>query len=123
MEYGSLINYVLGNATFPDPEVGMECTMLSWSDRYPFKVVEINRQKNGKIKTVVVQAMKHEADKTKSREMGHQNWIISDDPNGHKMVLKFRNTKRHYGWYSKSESGWGSKFLMGVAEYHYDWSF
>ena len=129
MQYGSLINHVCANSTteFTNEmgkhwHIGMGCTELCWSDRHPFRIVEIN-VKGGKITSIVVQAMKVEADKSKPAQMGHQNWVISENPNGAKETLKWRRGKRHSGWYAKFPSGWGNKFLIGVAEEYYDWSF
>lgn len=129
MEYGSLVNHVLGNsATEYTPEmgkhwkIGLGATMLCWSDRYPYRIVEIN-VKGSKITSLVVQAMKYEADKSKAPRMGHQDWIITEDEHGHKVVLKWRKSKN--GWYAKGQDGkgWCERFLIGHAEYHYDWSF
>lgn len=129
MEYGSLVNHVLGNsATEYTTEmgkhwkIGLGATMLCWSDRYPYRIVEIN-VKGGKITSLVVQAMSYEADPTKDNRVGHDNWIVKENPNGGKVVLKWRKSKN--GWYAKGQDGkgWCERFLIGHAEYHYDWSF
>ena len=129
MEYGSLINHMIGNSTTSfTPEmgkhwhIGLGATKLCWSDRYPYRIVEIN-VKGGKITSLVVQAMKHEADPTKDNRVGHDNWIVSENPNGEKVILKWRKSKN--GWYSKGADGkgWYDRFAIGFAEYHYDWSF
>lgn len=128
-EYGSIINHVLSNsATEYTPEMGkhwrlyLGATMLCWSDRYPYQIVEIH-VKGGTITRLVAQAMKYEADPTKDNRIGHENWIISENLNGEKVVLKWRKSKN--GWYAKGRDGrgWGERFLIGHAEYHYDWSF
>ena len=129
MEYGSLINHVLGNSvTEYTPEmgkhwtIGLGATELCWSDRYPYRIVEIN-VKGSQIQSLVVQAMSWEADLTKDNRIGHENWIVKENPRGQKVVLKWRKSKN--GWYSKGADGkgWHSRFMIGYAEYHYDWSF
>jgi len=130
MEYGSIINEIQANhvAESYGPEmgkhwkIGLGCTELLWSDRNPFRVVEINVL-GGKIKSLKVQAMKHEVDPNKPHPMGHQDWIIKEDPNGEIVTLKWRKSRN--GWYSKGYDGkgWGNRFAMGHAEYYYDWSF
>ena len=130
MEYGSLINYVIGDRskesfTPNDPciEPGLECTELCYSDRHPWNVTEVVRDKKGIVKSITVQSCSVTADKTKPAAIGHQDWIIRPNPNGRKVILKWRKSKN--GWYSKGYDGkgWGSRFAMGYAEEYYDWSF
>ena len=79
--------------------------------------------KGHEIKSLVAQAMSYEADPTKDNPMGHENWIVKENPNGEKVVLKWRKSKN--GWYAKGRDGkgWCEKFMIGHAEYHFDWSF
>lgn len=128
MEYGSLINYVCANQSqkeLPeDLKIGTGCTELCWSDRHPYEVVEIKKDKKGEVVELVVRGMSHKPG-PKHNGTGCNDWILSSDPNGAKANLFFRKAtkKRCAGWYEKYENGWGNRFLIGYAEYYYDWSF
>lgn len=129
MEYGSLINHIVGNSfenwdpNDPKLMTGVWCTELCYSDRHPWSVTEVVRDKNGAVKSMTVQSCHVEADKTKNPVVGHQDWIITRNPNGRKVLLKWRKSKN--GWYAKGcdGKGWGNRFAMGFAEEYYDWSF
>jgi hypothetical protein len=38
---GSLTNHIYSRAVPITPEVGMGCTLLSWSDRHPATIIDI----------------------------------------------------------------------------------
>ena len=128
MEYGSLINLIESNCSqkeLPaDLKIGTGATELCWSDRNPFEVVAIEKNKKGEVKQITVRAMNHKPG-PKHKGVGYNDWILSSNPNGNEYDLRFRKgTKRRAaGWYAKNENGWGNRFLVGHAEYYYDWSF
>jgi len=129
MEYGSLINLVCANQTqkeLPaDLKIGTGCTELCYSDRNPYEVVRIEKNKKGEVTKLVVREMDHKAGPN-HKGVGYNDWILTSNIDGHRCVLKFRKgTKRRAaGWYAKSHDGtWGNRFLIGHAEYYYDWSF
>ena len=128
MEYGSLINLVCANQSqkeLPaDLKIGTGCTELMWSDRNPFEVVAIKKNKKGEVTQLTVRRMDAKPAPT-HKGVGYNDWILSSNPRGGTMTLRFRKEtkKRAGGWYAKSDYGWGSRFLIGHAEYYYDWSF
>ena len=129
MEYGSLINLVCANqsqAELPsDLKIGTGATELMWSDRNPFEVVAIKKNKKGEVERIIVREMSHEP-APDHMGVGDNRWILSSDVDGKRYSLFFRKgTKRRApGWYAKTDSGnWGNRFLIGHAEYYYDWSF
>lgn len=120
-EYGSVQNLLLSHSKPLVPAVGMPCTEICWTDRHPWKVVEVTKNRAGEVTSAVVQSMSVKADESKTPAMGHQDWIITDNPNGRKVTIKFRKSRN--GWFSKFERTWGNCFALGYAEEHYDWSF
>ena len=128
MEYGSLINLVCANQSqkeLPaDLKIGTGATELMWSDRNPFEVVAIKKNKKGEVEQLIVRAMDHKPGPN-HKGVGCNDWILTSDMDGERVVLRFRKgtKKRAAGWYAKSDNGWGSRFLIGHAEYYYDWSF
>lgn len=129
MEYGSLINLVCANQSqkeLPaDLKIGTGCTELMWSDRNPYEVVAIKKNKKDEVEQLIVRKMDHKA-APNHNGIGYNDWILSSNIDGRRCVLRFRKgTKRRApGWYAKTDSGdWGNRFLIGHAEYYYDWSF
>lgn len=129
MEYGSLINHVCSNMNqkeLPrDLAIGTGCTELMWSDRNPYEVVGIEKNKHGEVTKLTVRAMDHKAGPN-HKGVGCNDWILSSDPKGKQVDLFFRKgtKKRATGWYERGlNKEWGNRFLVGHAEYYYDWSF
>ena len=129
MEYGSLINFVCANQSqkeLPaDLKIGTGCTELCYSDRNPFEIIRIEKNKKGEVTKLVVREMDHKPG-PKHKGIGCNDWILYSNPNGAKTDLLFRKgtEKRAAGWYEKIDKGvWGNRFLIGQAEYYYDWSF
>ena len=123
MEYGSIINQIA--ATYvqdPEPQVGMGCTELCWSDRNPYEIVGFSHNRAGKIVSIEVRAMAATVDPNADNRIGHQNWVITSNLCGQRKTLKLRKGRKA-GWYEKNGSEWGSKFMLGHAEKYYDWSF
>jgi hypothetical protein len=81
---GSIVNYLYGNnATVPI--IGKGATVLLWTDRHAYEVLEINEKE----KTVVIQA--YEAVRMdKNNESENQEYSY-DKLVGEKMILKFKN--------------------------------
>lgn len=53
---GSLINALQGQGGATVPEVGMGATLLMYSDRSPWTVIEVRKNKAGKVVEAVMQA-------------------------------------------------------------------
>ena len=123
--YGSLQNRLEENKMLTDTiKVGTGMTRYSWSDCYPYEVVAVKDQKH-----VTVRRMDHKADTTKSLGMGHQNWVLTSDPNAPTMDM----VKRGNYWYhprkwtdddGKTHTSYDRMNVsFGVAKYYYDWEF
>ena len=99
------------------PEVGMGATWVLASDRYPYSVVSVISDKQ-----CVVQQHGYWADKTKERGMGHQNWVIADQPSGLTKVVTLRKDGkwRVKGLRTRKNDAF---FLLGHQEVYYCWEF
>jgi len=85
---GSVTNALEVRGGDPEPTVGMGCTMYYWSDRKAGTVVEIERDKKGAIKYLVVQ--EDTANRTDSNGMSEdQDYTFEPNPKGEKHVVKF----------------------------------
>ena len=80
---GSFTNYLMGNNSSV-PEVGKGATLLMYSDRYPYEVLEVSNDG----KRCVIRAMNHKAI---GEGMGHQDWDITPDLCAPKHTLVYRN--------------------------------
>lgn len=85
---GSVINHVLSRAVIgqPTPEVGMGCTILSWTDRYAATIISINRKGN------VIYVQEDKATRTDNNGMSEcQEYKFEQDVFGR--LYTFRQTK------------------------------
>jgi hypothetical protein len=82
---GSLINQMIGNNS-TIPIIGKGATMLHYSDRTPYEVIEVSEDG----KSCVIEEYNTKCDISKPREMGHQNWVL-DGLNGNRKKLVWRN--------------------------------
>lgn len=80
---GSLMNWMMGNNQTL-PEVGKGATKLMYSDRHPYEVIEVSKD----YKTVKLERLDHEWDKTKAGGEGHQNWILK--PTGSYLTIVWK---------------------------------
>lgn len=92
-EVGSLVN-LLQSAEPRDRikhvEVGMGCTILGWSDRYPATVIEV-RNRDGKRPVVVIRRDRYEVTEGYSNAFTeNQHWDITEDPEGRTHEVLFR---------------------------------
>ncbi len=93
-------------------EVGMGATMLMWTDRHAYTIIEV--AKNGK--SFVMQ--QDTARRTDNNGMSEcQTWDFTRNPEGAKVTVRM------------SKKGWrvggmkGNKVLVGVRDEHFDFSF
>ncbi len=84
---GSFHNYLMANNA-SIPVVGKGATKLHYSDRSCYEVIEVSEDG----KTVKLEELDAEWDKTKEGGMGHQNWILK--PTGRFTTVVWRNN----GW-------------------------
>ena len=82
---GSFTNYLMGNNSSL-PEVGKGATLLSYTDRDPYEVLEVSEDG----RKCVIRAMRAVA-KPNSGGMGHQDWDINSDESATKEQLVYRN--------------------------------
>jgi hypothetical protein len=97
-------------------EVGDGANTGGNGDRRPYRVIEVS--KSGK--TVKMQSMNYNHIEGTSKEYGHENWEVSNDPEGHVITATCRKNGR---WAQKghtSTGGYGN-FSHGAC-YSYNWS-
>lgn len=108
-ETGSLVNHLFSGPQPIVPEVGMGCTMLSWTDRYAGTIIKVTPC------TITVQRDKTtRIDNNGLSEL--QEYRYERDPDGTTYI--FRKTKK--GWRC---SGHGMGLLIGERREYYDHSF
>ena len=102
----------------PAPVVGMGATYICGSDCYPYTVTKIVSPK-----TIEVKPNAHRADKTKEGGMGHQNWVIDEEPNPDATPTTL--TLRKNGWWIPQGSPMkgGSIYEVGDRRYYHCWEF
>lgn len=89
---GSFFNQLMSNNSSV-PEVGKGATLMHYSDRSCLEVIEVS--KDGK--TVKLEELDAEWDKTKPGGIGHQNWILK--PTGRFVTISWR----HNAWRRKHQ--------------------
>lgn len=111
---GSLVNYFHGNASQPEPVVGMAATILSWSDRSPATVIAV------KGASITVQA--DNAKRTDNNGLSEsQEYEYSRNPDGATHVY----TRRRDGSYVRkgSKMRGGPRLALGYRSKYRDPSF
>lgn len=105
---------IISNKPIPDDEikVGTRCTELMWTDRVVWEIVY-----RVDPKTVIARRMRA-VNKAKAPD---QDWELSSNVNEQLITLR----KYKDGWYQRTFYGekMTNRFVMGVAEYWYDFSF
>jgi hypothetical protein len=82
---GSFTNYLMGNNSSL-PEVGKGATLLSYTDRHPAEVLEVSDDK----RKCIIREMDTKASPD-AGGMGHQDWILTANPDAPKQTLVYRN--------------------------------
>lgn len=80
---GSFINQMMANNA-SIPEVGKGATLLLYTDRTCYEVIEVSEDKQ----TVKLEELDAEADHSMPLEVGHQNWILK--PTGRYITVQWR---------------------------------
>lgn len=110
-------NHLLsGTKGAPTPEVGMECTILMWSDRYAGTIVEV--RKNGK--EVVMQRDKAELTELSRGMSDVQQYTYERNPNTKLEVFTLRKTGAYV---RKGDSLNGTQLRIGDRRQYRDHSF
>lgn len=111
MKYGSVNNLLAGSNPDTVPVVGMGATLISWSDRYPYTIIQVITDRK-----IVVQ--EDNATRIDSNGVSEsQNYEYSPNPDGQTYTL----TKRKNGQWKVSKDG--TKFAIGYRSKYYDYSF
>ena len=96
------------------PEVGMGATLILWSDRHAYTVVEVKSPR-----TIIVQ--RDNAKRTDNLGMSEsQEYSYTPNPNAPKEVFTFRKNGR---WVEKGKSIRNSPLVLGIREEYYDYYF
>lgn len=120
MQFGSLNNMIDARVKNPDPEVGMGATILAWTDRYGATVIDVRRNKAGKITTVLVQEdTAVRADKGGMTE--HQDWRFTRNEEGRIFEFSARRDGKLVQKGCRKGEGFGLR--LGYREKYYDFSF
>ena len=113
MWYGSVQNRLLETVNGqPDPEVGMGCTEIYWSDREPYEVIEVKDNRHCS------------ARKMQAKHIGEaftNEWDITPDEEGR--IVDLFKTKQCRWVHRFSDGRYGQTFVMGYADKYYDYSF
>lgn len=112
--YGSLTNRILENQGSPEPEIGMGATEVMYSDREPWEIIGIERNRQGEVRRITLRHMSSKL--PEGSPIGSNNWIITPDENGR--VITIKKARKN----CKSHNKWGN-FILGFADKFYDWSF
>ena len=123
-ETGSVINHLLSRATNgqPEPEVGMGCTLLQWSDRQAGTIIAIE---NG-----ILTVQEDHATRTDNNGMSEdQEYEYAPNPMGATHHFRFGKSDKwdavqkneRTGRWNKSESGAG--LMIGQRRQYRDFSF
>lgn len=127
--YGSVTNRIAENMKMPKPELGMGVTELCYTDRHPFEVIEILNEKKIKIREMKAERI------DKNGMSDCQEYKYVQKPDGEVKTLVLRNGK----WRDlvkelendennklvevETRRLGGNGWLIGKAEYYYDFSF
>lgn len=123
-ETGSFTNHILSRSTKgqPDPEVGMGCTLLQWSDRKAATIIAIE---NG-----IITVQEDHATRTDQNGMSDmQDYDHAPNPDGATYNFRFGKSGKweliqkneRTGRWKKSEVSTG--LLLGRRDHHHDFSF
>lgn len=109
--YGSVDNRLMENMQSNTPQVGMGATKLLYSDSHAYTIVEVINEK-----VVIVKR-----DDVKALHKGmsdSQEWEYTFNPKAQPITLK--KHKKGY-WYQVGDTT--TKFLLGVRQEFYDYTF
>ncbi len=117
--HGNIMNRIReGGFEGYDPKVGDGATYLMWSDRMPYTIIEVRRNKAGKVFQVTVQEDKAtRTDKNGQSDCG-QTYLFQPNPNGEIRRLSRRKCGR---WIIRG--GKHGAFLLGERSKYHDYSF
>lgn len=122
-ETGSLVNHLYSRSASPEPVVGMGATLLSWTDRHPATVIEVNQKK----RYIVVQ--EDDAVRLDSNGMSEsQAYEYSSNPNGSKSIYRKNRKGEWVSHVINPDTGRlvqrrSAGLLLGERDKYHDFSF
>jgi hypothetical protein len=123
---GSLINHVMSAANNNiQPEIGMGVTFLSWTDRSPGTIVEINTLKNGVTEIVVQEDKYKRIDKNGFSES--QEYEYTPNPEAFKKHYRLIDGKWVRYYFANESNRWrkdkDDRIVVGRREKFHDFTF
>lgn len=117
--YGNIINRIMedyGN----EPQIGDGATLVMWSDRHAYTIVDIERfvsgKRKGQIKAVIAQRDK--ATRTDNHGMSEsQSYEFQPNPLAERERFTLRSDNRY------REQGTNTVLVIGTRSEYYDYSF
>lgn len=108
MNYGTLTNLVYSESTAIEPKAGDGATLLQWSDRHAYTVVEVKKN--------YILATRDVAERIdQTFEKGPQKYSYQSDPDATPVRANLRKDGKYYV---------GNQVLVvGYRNEHYDYSF
>ncbi len=115
---GGFFNQLMGNNS-TEPVVGKGCTILMYSDRDPYQVIDVSEDGN----KCTIQAMNY---KFVGSGYGDERYELSDNPNGYTRNIEWNDKKKTWGsvgyevrvikarvneYFKKYGYGWGEVFM------------
>jgi hypothetical protein len=92
--FGSLNNRLMDGNDPQKAEVGMKATLLLYSDRTPAVITEVQRDKAGSVKAVMVQELEWTPEPWPS---GYAKEVHMDKPSGSPYLMKVANRGKKKG--------------------------
>lgn len=120
MQFGSINNMIDARVKNPEPVIDMPATILAWTDRYGATVIDVRRNKAGKVTAVLVQ--EDNAERADTRGMcEHQDWSFTRNTDGRVWEFTARRDGKLVEKGSRKGDGYGLR--LGYREKYYDFSF
>jgi hypothetical protein len=113
---GSLVNHILSNTIDSNPQVGMGATEFLWTDRRPWRVVEVVKE-NKEVKIAYINAVR--IDKNGMSEEQEYDYSNHSD---HTITLVRRGNSWRT-WNELHQQWCKMNIKFGYAEQYYDFSF
>ena len=112
--YGSLQNILLDRTSGLLPVVGMGATEISYTDRYPYEIIEVKDDRH-----ITVRALDYKRIDDFGFSESQEYEYSSNEDNATKDLFFTKQGK----WRERIGRGLGSAFFIGRAEKYYDFTF
>lgn len=116
----SFVNLIQGNASSPEPQLGMGATLLGYTDRHPATIVSVLRNEKGKV--VAVEIQQDNFKRTDSNGMSEmQSYEFWPDPTAPRVIYTLRKNGRFVLRHTGMNDG--ERLLIGTRQKYHDYSF